>query len=209
MSTMIKLLNAFQENLNNWVCSYCNSGSGQPAATFREIKKLGYVFEENSPNRWGKNIYCHKCGNKRTHYKLLNTNPEIASKPRISINQSTRIRILEIFKGKDAFTGATISSTPEIDHKVPWTRLDEDIDAASLSDEAIIEHFQLLTREHNLLKDRACGSCKKEKIRPAFFGIKFWYEGNDEYLESCTGCGWHDGIEWREKINEEIKKWDT
>ena len=38
-----KLLKAFKENVGKWTCSYCNSGSNQPAATFREIKKMGYV----------------------------------------------------------------------------------------------------------------------------------------------------------------------
>jgi hypothetical protein len=60
MSKKDILLNAFLKNIGEWVCGYCNSGSNQPAATFREIKKLGYEFEEYSPNRWGKDKYCHK-----------------------------------------------------------------------------------------------------------------------------------------------------
>jgi hypothetical protein len=106
---------------------------------------------------------------------------------------------------RDAFTGGSITSTPEIDHKTPWSRLDSDISSSELSDIEIKNHFQLLTGEHNLLKDRACTNCIKSSIRPAFLEIHFWYSGNENYLGSCEGCGWYDGVLWRKKLNEKIK----
>jgi hypothetical protein len=200
------LLKAFQEGINEWVCRAHNSdGANQSAATFREIKKRGYQFEEVTPNRWDKSMHCEKCKTKTTHSKLLSISPVFSEKPRINIKAQDRKRILEIFNGKDAFTGASISSTPEIDHKTPWTRLDVDIDASNMSESDIKNHFQLLTREHNLLKDRACGSCKQNNIRPPFFEIKFWYFGDENYNKSCEGCGWYDGVIWRKKLNEKIK----
>lgn len=200
------LLKAFQEGLNEWVCRAHNSdGANQSAATFREIKKRGYQFEEVTPNRWDKSMHCEKCKTKTTHSKLLSISPVFSEKPRINIKAQDRKRILEIFNGKDAFTGASISSTPEIDHKTPWTRLDVDIDTSNMSESDIKNHFQLLTREHNLLKDRACGSCKLNNIRPPFFEIKFWYFGDENYNKSCEGCGWYDGVIWRKKLNEKIK----
>ena len=114
---------------------------------------------------------------------------------------------MSIFDNRDAFTGGTISSVAEIDHKTPWTRLGgQDIDARKMSDAQIKNHFQLLTREHNLLKDRACDSCKKTNLRPPFLGIPFWYEGNSSYNGTCEGCGWYDGAKWREEISKKIKK---
>jgi hypothetical protein len=205
MSKKDILLNAFLKNIGEWVCGYCNSGSNQPAATFREIKKLGYEFEEYSPNRWGKDKYCHKCQNQRTHYKLLSANPKFSVQSRISIVGVERTRVITLLEGKDAFTGASISSTPEIDHKTPWTRLDKDIDTKDLSNDEIKNHFQLLTREHNLLKDRACGSCKVNNIRPPFIGINYWYKGDQNYNDTCEGCGWYDGKKWRESINNKLK----
>jgi hypothetical protein len=204
MSKKNKLLDAFKKNIGQWVCGYCNSESNQPASTFREIKKLGYKFEEHSPNRWGKDLFCKTCNTSRTHYKLLSVEPEFPQKTRIHINAYQRIRILKLLRGKDAFTGASISSTPEIDHKVPWIRLEYDIDPSKLTDEQIIEHFQLLTREHNLLKDRSCGSCRATNIRPPFLEISFWYEGNEVYLDSCVGCGWYDSVKWREMLNMKV-----
>lgn len=199
------LLKAFSEKLGQWVCAYCNSNSNQPAATFRELKKLGYNFEEIAPNRWGKNIFCNNCKSIRTHYKLINIYPIHNEKQRINIQVSDRKRIINILDGKDAFTGGSISSTPEVDHKIPWTRLEKDIYASGLSNKEILEHFQLLTREHNLLKDRACSSCKITNKRPPFMEIKFWFDGNENYLGNCYGCGWHDGAKWRRELNEFLK----
>jgi len=197
------LLKAFQKNVGEWVCRIHNSGgANQPAATFRELKKLGYKFEEVSAKRWDKRIYCEVCENNTTHSKLLELDPVFTKKPRINIPNSDRGRILKLFNYKDAFTGGTITSTPEIDHKIPWSRLEQDIDTSNLTDNEIVKHFQLLTGEHNLLKDRACISCIKTNTRPPFLEIKFWYNGDKEFKGSCEGCGWYDGIKWRNELNK-------
>lgn len=208
MSKADELLEVFKANLGIWTCGYCASNSNQPAATFREIKKRGYKFEEPSTNRWGKPMFCPRCGTVRTHYKLLALEPQFSEKERISINERTRQRILKLLGMSDAFSGASITSTPEIDHKVPWTRLENDIDASTLTDAEIKQHFQLLTREHNLLKDRMCGYCKKYNIRPPFFGVRFWYEGDIRYNGSCEGCGWYDGVKWKEELNNILQQDD-
>ena len=205
MSKADDLLSALKRNLGEWTCGYCGSNSNQPAATFRELKKRGYQFEEVASQRWAKEMECPICGTRRTHYKLLSEEPVFVEKPRISITGATRKKILELFAFRDAFTGASISSTPEIDHKEPWTRMEQDIDASLLSPEEIKEHFQLLTREHNLLKDRACGKCKESNIRTPFLGIPFWYEGDSTYCGTCRGCGWYDGVKWREELSKHIK----
>ena len=120
-------------------------------------------------------------------------------------DKKSRERTLNALGWRDAFTGAKITSTPEIDHKTPWTRLDGDLDIRSLTDDEIVENFQLLTREHNLLKDRMCSECKKSNIRPPFLGISYWYQGGKDYCGSCVGCGWYDGKKWRESINSFVQ----
>lgn len=205
MSKADEFLQECKKNLGNWTCSLHTTGSNQPAAIFREVKKLGYEFEEVSANRWAKSKYCPICGQETTHYKLLKLEPTLTKQERLGIDAKSRKRTLEIFDYRDAFTGASISSTPEIDHKVPWTRLEEDIDLRLLTDQEIKEHFQLLTREHNLLKDRMCDKCKKQGIRPPFFEIEYWYQGDKHYKGSCVGCGWYDGVEWRKRINVILK----
>lgn len=205
MSKADDFLKECKMNVGKWTCSLHTTGSNQPAAIFREVKKQGYEFEETTPGRWATTMYCPVCGQDTTHYKLLKLEPTLTKQTRLGIDAKTRKRILELFDNRDAFTGGSISSVAEIDHKVPWTRLDEDIDATVLSNKEIKEHFQLLTREHNLLKDRACGYCKLNNIRPPFLEIPFWYEGDVNYCGSCVGCGWYDGVEWRKAIAKLIK----
>lgn len=199
------LLAAFQKGVNTWVCRMHNSGNAnQSAAIFREIKKQGYLFEETAPKRWDKGMFCDVCQARTTHSKLLELEPVFTSKPRITIPFSDRKRILKIFNCKDAFTGGSISSTPEIDHKTPWSRLNQDINTVEMDDLEIKSHFQLLTGEHNLLKDRACTSCIKTGIRQPFLEIRFWYKGDEKYDDSCEGCGWYDGVLWRSEINKKV-----
>ena len=206
MSKADKLLKAFQDNVGEWTCGYCNSGSNQPAAIFRELKKRGYVFEEIASNTWAKSAFCPVCNANRSHYKLISAEPLADEKPRCSITPKQRKRVLSLLNERDAFSGASITSKPEIDHKSPWSRLEKDIDISDLTDDEIKEHFQLLTREHNLLKDRACQHCIINNKRPALFGISFWYEGDDTYQGTCVGCGWYDGNLWRKILNEVIGK---
>ena len=205
MSKVDDFLRACKDNVGKWTCSLHTTGSNQPAAIFREAKKLGYEFEETKPQRWAEQKYCPICKQTTTHYTLLKIEPTSTVHSRYNINSKTRERILKIFENKDAFTGASISSKPEIAHKTPWTRLEHDIDASNLSDEEIKQHFQLLTRDHNLLKDRRCDYCKKHNIRPPFLEIPFWYEGDSQYTGSCEGCGWYDGKKWREELSKKLK----
>jgi hypothetical protein len=191
-------------HVGEWVCSVCATGSNQPAAIFREAKKRGFVFEEPAPNRWATSRHCEECGETRSHYRLLKETAQFSEKKRLSISSDQRRRILKILDHRDAFTGASISSVAEIDHKIPWTRLDHDIDASKLNDAEIRDHFQLLTREHNALKDRHCGTCKASDVRPPFFAIPYWYAGGRDYKGTCEGCGWYDGEKWRLAVSAKL-----
>ena len=206
MSKADDFLDACKANVGNWTCSLHTTGSNQPAAIFREVKKRGYEFEEVASGRWATTRFCEVCQQETSHYKLLKLEPTLTRQERLGINAPTRKRILKLFNNRDAFTGASISSVAEIDHKIPWTRLDHDIDATILSNDEIKNHFQLLTREHNLLKDRACGFCKANNIRPPFLEIPFWYEGDHKYRGTCVGCGWYDGAKWREEIQKKLNQ---
>ena len=71
MSKTEDFLNECKNNIGKWTCSLHTTGSNQPAAIFREVKKLGYEFEEATPNRWAKTMYCPICKQETTHYKLF------------------------------------------------------------------------------------------------------------------------------------------
>ena len=206
MSKADDLLEYFKNHVGEWACSMCGSHSVQPAATFRTLKNAGWQFEEISPQRWGKQMFCPVCGQETTHYKLKSLQQGL-DKSRLGITPAQKKRVISIIGDVDAFTGASVKSSLEIDHKVPFDRLKEtvgDIDIDKLSDVQITEHFQILTRDHNLLKDRACQSCIKTGVRPPLFGIKYWYDGDGRYIGSCRGCGWYDGAEWRRILNERL-----
>lgn len=208
MSKANDLLEYCKKNFGRWACSMCGSNSGQPAAIFRVLKNAGWKFEEVSPQRWAKEMFCPVCGQKTTHYKLISLE-QGKDKSRIGITPAQRARVISVLSETDAFTGASVKSSLEIDHKIPFDRLKEDsgdIDIDDLSNLEIAKHFQILTRDHNLLKDRACQKCIKEGIRPPFLGISYWYEGNEKYCGSCEGCGWYDGVKWRECINNLLRR---
>lgn len=205
-----EMLDFYLNNIGKWGCAICSCKalkSSQTAALNRELRNEGYEFEEieENSNQWAKKMNCVECGTTTSHYKLLSPLPNPAkNKHRINIPPKLRKHIIEIFNKRDAFTGASISSNPEVDHKIPWTRLEKDYDVKSMTDEELRNSFQLLTREHNLLKDRMCDKCKKTNIRPPFIGMSFWYEGNEKYLGTCVGCGWFDGVKWRLEANKKL-----
>lgn len=206
MSKADDLLEYCKEHIGEWVCSMCGSHSGQPAAVFRSLKNAGWQFEEVSRQRWGLQKHCPICGRKTTHYKLTSLVKGI-DKSRVGISPVQKSRVISVLSDKDAFTGASAKSSAEVDHKIPFDRLKEtsgDINIDNLSNSQISEHFQILTRDHNLLKDRACQHCIKTGRRPPFFGIKFWYKGDGKYDGSCKGCGWYDGVEWRSRLNDRL-----
>ena len=206
MSKADDLLDYFKKHVGEWACSMCGSHSGQPAATFRALKNAGWRFEEVAPQRWGKQMWCPACGQETTHYKLLSL-ARGEDRSRIGISPAQRKRVISILSEADAFTGASVKSSLEIDHKIPFARLKEnagDIDIAGLSPAQIADSFQILTRDHNLLKDRACQKCIKTGVRTPFLHVAFWYEGDWRYRGSCRGCGWHDGAEWRHRLNERL-----
>lgn len=206
MTKSIKTLENYKANVGHWFCSTCASGSSQPAKIIQDLRNDGYVFEETSTGRYAKSFVCEKCGGKHTHYKLLSVEPTADKKSRCIITPTQRKRVIMLLGGRDAFTGAKITSKPEIDHKTPFVRLNQDIDISSLTDDEVKEHFQLLTREHNLLKDRKCQQCIKKGKRPPFLCSNYWYAGDENYTNTCDGCGWYDGVKWHEEHNKELKK---
>lgn len=204
------LLKMLQEHVGEWVCLTCGTeNAGQPAKYTNFLRNDGYVFEETGENRFSKQMYCEVCGKKTSHAKLLQVEQKNSYKPRLNMTPKEKARIRRILEDIDAFTEASISSNCEVDHKVPLTRLNEDIDSTKLNNDEIKEHFQLLTRDHNLLKDRACQHCLKYNERPPLFGITYWYVGDEHYNGTCEGCGWYDPSKWRDSLNQLIKKKTT
>ena len=108
-----------------------------------------------------------------------------------------------------------------IDHRFPMERWGgaEEHNSISMTDDEIRDKFQLLKKDssgnHNLLKSRACERCITTGKRGYPMGIKFYYEGNENWNneypisgpdaeKGCVGCGWYDIGMWRKALNEYI-----
>ena len=196
-------LNTYKEHVGEWICAVCASGSGQPAKVMQNLRADGYDFEMIKQGRWAKSVYCKKCGKDQSHYKLKSTEPTFAEKHRYVMSQEDRDRVFKVYGGIDAFTNTKISGIFEVDHKKPFFNEEQDINIKDLTDEEIKNEYQLLTPDHNKLKDKQCRKCVKNKKRPPFLGKKYWYVGGENFTGSCIGCGYYDGVKWTEEFNKE------
>lgn len=109
-----------------------------------------------------------------------------------------------------------------VDHRFPMERYGniEDENPVDMTEEQIQKKFQLLKKDdsgnHNLLKSRACERCLKTGKRGSFLGVNFFYQGDENWPESCPrtgeearegciGCGWYDINKWRDELNKFIQ----
>lgn len=110
-----------------------------------------------------------------------------------------------------------------IDHRFPMERwgIFEESNSHHMTENEIRRKFQLLKKDssgnHNLLKSRACEKCLSTGKRGYPMGIKFWYEGDENWpnniptigLEAehgCVGCGWYNYKTWRIEVNKYLNK---
>lgn len=211
-STQSETYNVFESLLSGkWECRSCGAGkiNDQPAARIRDIKKNGFIIATQ-------NRYCKKCKKKQYHDILLifKVNTETKSELRKPISETARTNIINALGSKDVFFD---TSRPKnefvIDHKFPSQRwIEPETENENLTNTEIVDKFQLLTNQSNMLKSRACDKCCKTGVRPSFLGIKWFYSGNDQWIKSdnpgsgCYGCPWFDLAEWKNKINKKINK---
>ncbi len=105
------------------------------------------------------------------------------------------------------------------DHKFPEIRWDVETRAKNTDDMTDIEiknKFQLIDNQRNQQKREVCRKCFQTGKRGVIFGVKFFYEGDEnwdntiltigkEAEKGCVGCGWYDIEKWREELNKHIK----
>ncbi|WP_256288438.1 hypothetical protein [Halobellus inordinatus] len=191
-----------------WHCSACELPSSQPAKDIQMLRKEGFEFVQNTGQGQGDYRHCETCENTTFHRKLKYPFPTQKSITRQDMPDSFKRRVRDLYDHRDAFDGSSPSTTLEVDHRVPEVRWDESesFDYESMSDEDVREHFQILSRKHNLLKSRKCEACVESGKRPTFFEIDYYYEGGEEYDEDvgCVGCGWYNPHEWRAALQEEL-----
>lgn len=193
----------------NWHCGKHELPGTQPAKAIQIIRQHGYDIEN-------KNIFCEICKDKTVHRRLTSIEPVNLPINRLALSQNLRKRVLNIYKNTEAITQRPeVPNLLEVDHRFPQVRWSkpESFDE-NMSDDELINRFQLLTRANNLWKSRYCETCVKTNIRGTYVGINYFYAGNEIWDENippydergCEGCVWYKPEIWRKRLNELIER---
>lgn len=132
-----------------------------------------------------------------------------------------KARVIRLLRERNAFEARSTKKYALIpDHKFSEVRWDAEVkdgNTMNMSDEEIIQKFQLLDNQRNQQKREVCRKCFQEGLRGTIYGINYFYEGTEvwdvdipskgrEAEKGCLGCPWYDIEEWRRHLNEAIKK---
>lgn len=188
-----------------WHCSECELSGSQPAAYIRDFRDEGFEFASNTSGKGDYDTrFCESCDEETTHRKLKYTFPSAKPITRQEMPDSFKRRVRDLYNNRDAFDLSSPGGTPEVDHRKPRVRWEEpeDFDYENMTDEEIREHFQILSGRNNLMKSRKCEQCVETGKRPPFLGIKYYYEGGEDYEDDigCEGCGWYNPHKWRAEV---------
>lgn len=201
------------ENTTRWLCRKCGpvpAVNPQPAARIRSLKQMGYHIATIQ-------LECSSCGNKQ-YFDLLIRLPRHAAdnQKRFKISKSLRSRILEILPNVDCvFETPLDEKACIIDHKFPSSRWvnGETVNHTTMPANEIKKKFQILSNQTNLQKERYCQRCVLEGKRGDFFGIEWYYEGDENWRgtskadeNGCIGCPWYDVKKWKTEFNQHLKE---
>lgn len=206
----------FFDALSNceWKCQACQLPQNPNwARRTQDIKELGYTFATDTSR------YCKRCGRNTTHLIMLRI-PRGGSSGYETWSPSLRKRILEVLGHWDSYECWIRRGSLLPDHKFPEIRWDQKTrqeNPESMTDKQIKEKFQLFTNQRNQQKREVCRICFQTEKRGIIYGIRFFYEGDENWPTSvpavgktsergCAGCGWYDINLWRDKFNEFIAK---
>ena len=176
-----------------------------PQRRIQDIKDMGYTVV-------AKRMSCQNCGRTTTHLILLAL-PRAEGRGYETISQVLRERILDVLDNYDAYEGRRGGHLLP-DHKFPEVRWDartREENAVDMTDEEIKEKFQLLSNQRNEQKREVCRNCFQTGKRGAPFGMKYFYEGGEDWPaevpqrgseaeRGCVGCGWYDLDRWRSSL---------
>ena len=130
-----------------------------------------------------------------------------------------KARVIRLLKERNAFEARVTAKKALIpDHKFSEVRWDDETKAENsmeMTDEEVIQKFQLLDNQRNQQKREICRRCFQEGIRGTIYGIHYFYEGDENWNPSipkvgkdaekgCIGCPWYDIELWREMLNKEL-----
>lgn len=130
-----------------------------------------------------------------------------------------KARVIRLLRGRNAYEARVTAKKALIpDHKFSEVRWDDEMKAENsmeMTDAEIVQKFQLLDNQRNQQKREVCRRCFQEGIRGTIYGIKYFYEGDENWNpnipkvgkaaeKGCIGCPWYDIELWRKMLNQEL-----
>lgn len=197
-----------------WHCTKCELKSGQAKTWQVWRQEKGIQLDQDEKGHWYKTIHCEHCGENTVHRKLKSLELVEVNKARSGIPSNVAKKVKQLYDNEEAVMLRKLSDNElEVDHKFPQIRWGvNECDNNTLSDSELKSKFMLLNRSNNLLKSRYCERCFAEGKRGYFPGIKYWYQGNENWQgrdnfdeNGCVGCFWYDPYEWRKQLDEILK----
>lgn len=198
-----------------WECKVCGpvqEVNPQSSARIKAIKKEGYFVGT-------KTKFCNHCKKNTYHDILIMTDIKTSQKKielRKPISKTLDDKIYKVLNKKESvFEQKRPRKELVIDHKFPsqrWINPESD-NSDAMTGEEIKNKFQLLDNQTNLLKSRICDRCVEKSVRGTFMGIKWYYEGNENWTatqfddeEGCIGCPWYDIEKWKDELIKKLNK---
>ena len=180
-----------------------------PARRIQDIKDAGYTIA-SVPRQNG-----------RGYNRILLPIPLHTEMGYETFTPQFKARVIRLLKERNAFEARTTAKKALIpDHKFSEVRWDEetkDENPMDMTDDEIIQKFQLLDNQRNQQKREICRKCYQEGVRGTIYGIDYFYKGTKQWDKNiptkgkaaekgCEGCPWYDIEEWRNRLNKALKQ---
>lgn len=201
--SFFKILLSFKEEFERF------PANPNPARRIQDIKDAGYTLA-SVPRPKGLKGY----------NRILLPLPPHTEMGYESFTPQFKARIIRLLGERNAFEARVTARKALIpDHKFPEVRWDDVTKAENsmeMSDEEVLQKFQLLDNQRNQQKREVCRRCFQENIKGTIYGIKYFYEGDENWNlnipkigkaaeKGCKGCPWYDIELWRKMLNKKLE----
>lgn len=174
-----------------------------PARRIQDIKDAGYTVAT---------IHHY---NGRKSARILLPIPKASEMGYETFSPQFKARVIRLLNGINAYESKATTPKGLIpDHKFSEIRWDKDTKAENpmdMSDDEVIQKFQLLDNQRNQQKREVCRNCFQTGKRGIIYGIPFFYEGGENWDDNipavgkiaekgCIGCAWYDIERWRSEL---------
>ena len=151
----------------------------------------------------------------RKSARILLPIPKAAEMGYETFTPQFKARVIRLLNGINAYESKPTTPKGLIpDHKFSEVRWDKDTKTENpmdMSDEEVVQKFQLLDNQRNQQKREVCRNCFQTGKRGVIYGISFFYKGGPDWdptiptvgkiaEQGCIGCAWYDIERWRSEL---------